>query len=130
MNKYVQWGYVSRNNLGQKVVDKFMKLSKIGFLWNILQLIFCDFLSKNFKIWLLSSRLSTRHQIQAKFVRRLVRQLVHSLFGDNDLVPFHIWWKEIVLKREKVWKCFVQNCLKIFLLVFTSFKMDWNSENA
>ena len=42
-------------------------------------------------------------------VRQLVKQLVHSLFGDNNLVPFHFWWKEIVLKSE-VYKCFVQDC--------------------
>ena len=33
-----------------------------------------------------------------------------SLFGDNKLVPFQLWWREIVLKREKIYKCFVQDC--------------------
>ena len=33
-------------NLGQKVGDKLTKLSKVGFLWNVLQLIFCNFLPK------------------------------------------------------------------------------------
>ena len=37
-------------------------------------------------------------------------QLVHSLCGDNNLVPFHLRWREIVLKSEKVCKCFVQDC--------------------
>ena len=41
------------------------------------------------------------------FVRQVVRQLVHSLCGDN-LVPFHMWWRQIVLKSEKVCKYFVQ----------------------
>ena len=33
-----------------------------------------------------------------------------------------------MLKREKVYKCFVQDCLKIFLLVFTSLKMHGDSK--
>ena len=39
-----------------------------------------------------------------------MRQLIHSLSGDNNLVPFHLWWRQIVLKSEKVYKCFVQDC--------------------
>ena len=40
---------------------------------------------------------------------------MHSISGDNNLVPFHLWWREIVLKNEKVSKCFVQDCtLDIF----------------
>ena len=38
------------SNLGQKVGDKFTKLSKTGFSMNCLQLIFCNFLTKNAKI--------------------------------------------------------------------------------
>ena len=36
-----------------------------NFLWNVLELIFSNFLPKNNKIWLLGWRLGTRHQIQA-----------------------------------------------------------------
>ena len=50
-------------------------------------------------------------------------------FGDNNLVLFYLWWIEFVLKAEKVYKCFLQDCLKTFLLVFTSLKMHWNSKN-
>ena len=39
-----------------------------------------------------------------------MRQLVHLLSGDNNLVPFHLWWRKILLKSEKVYKYFVQNC--------------------
>ena len=40
-------------NPGQNFVNKFTKLSKIGFLSNVLQLIFCELLTKaaNFGIW-------------------------------------------------------------------------------
>ena len=52
-------------SLGQKVADKFMKLSKIGFSVDFLLLFFfCKVLPKNVKIWLLGGWLYTRHQIQ------------------------------------------------------------------
>ena len=35
---------------------------------------------------------------------------MHLLSGDNNLVPFHLWWRKIVLKSEMVYKYFVQNC--------------------
>ena len=34
----------------------------------------------------------------------------NSLSGDYNLVPFHLWWKEIMLKSEKIYKYFVQDC--------------------
>ena len=44
------------------------------------------------------------------FVRQLVRQLLHLLSGDNNVVPFYLWWREILQKSEKVSKYFVQDC--------------------
>ena len=52
-------------NLGQKVGDKFTKLSKIGFFMECFTADFLQFLSKNVKILLFGGRLGTRHQIQA-----------------------------------------------------------------
>ena len=52
-------------NRGQRDGDKFTKLSKTGFLWTVLQLIFCGVLPKCVKIWLLDGQLGTCHQIQA-----------------------------------------------------------------
>ena len=52
------------DNLGQKVGDKFTKLSKTGFPMECFTLIFCNFLQKTVKIWLLGGRLGTCHQIQ------------------------------------------------------------------
>ena len=43
-------------NLGQRVVNKFQKLSKTGYCMRVLK--------ENVKIWLLGVRLGTRHQIQ------------------------------------------------------------------
>ena len=54
---------------GTKVVDQFAKLGKIGFS---MEFFTADFL-----------QLFTNHL--------LVRQLVHSLSGDNNLVPLYLW---------------------------------------
>ena len=39
-------------------------------------------------------------------------QRVHSPFDDNNLVPFHLWWTDIMLKCEKVYKYFFDDCNK------------------
>ena len=53
---------------------------------------------------------------------------MHSFGGDNNLALFHLWGKELY-QNVKVYKCFVQNCLKISLSVFISLKMYGNSSN-
>ena len=35
-----------------------------------------------------------------------MRQLVYLAFGDSNLLSFHLWWTEIVLKCEKVYNFF------------------------
>ena len=71
----------------------------------------------------------------SNFLRSLVliqsttREASHSHFGYNNLVTIHFWWRETVLKHEKVYKNFVHECLKIFILVFTSFKVHGNSKS-
>lgn len=41
-----------------------------------------------------------------------MRQLLHQLSVDNNLVPLHLWQREATLKRRElsVVKYFVQNC--------------------
>ena len=97
---------------------------------NVLQLIFCNFLPKNVKIWLSGGRRGTWHQTQvfpefSWVIRQRVRQLVHSLSGDN-LIPFHLWRRQIVLKSEKVSKCFVQDWgfLTLCSLSFPDFSLS------
>ena len=126
------------HSLGQGVVDKLTKLSKIDFSVECFTAyFFFDFLPKNVKVWHLEGWVGTRHQIQvfqdfswnflffflvwaqkpaqrrtcssSIVVLLLFRQLVLSLSDDNNLVPFHLWWTEIVLKIEKVYKCFAQS---------------------
>ena len=50
-------------------------------------------------------------------VGQLVNQFLHSFSADNNLLSFHLWWREIALKREKVYKCFVQDCRSAYLNV-------------
>ena len=73
-------------------------------------------------------------------VRLFVKQFIHLLSGDNNLVPFHLWLKKIVLKSEKVCVCFIQDCTWRELLVihfaFESFSLHhrmqyliWDTDN-
>lgn len=64
-----------------------------------------------------------------KSFRQLIRQLVHSRSGVNNWVTFHLWWMEMVPKSEKMFRYFIQDCLKISPLVFPSSKMQGNSKN-
>ena len=52
-------------NLGQKVKDKFTKLSKRGCSMECFTAGFLRVLPKNVKIWILGGLLGTRRQIQA-----------------------------------------------------------------
>ena len=111
-----------RTNPGQNFVDKFTKSSKIGLSVECYTTDFSQFSSTTVKIFLFSGRLGTCHGFEAfqgipwNFLiswipdfRQLVWQIVHSLSGDNNLVPLHLWWSEIVLKPEKVYKYFLQD---------------------
>ena len=106
-------------NLWQMVGDKFTKLSKIGFSMECFTADFLQFLNKKHQNlaygWTAGYSPSSPSisGIFLKIPRQLVRQLVHSLSGDNNLVPLHLWWRQILLKSEKVSKCFVQNCMII-----------------
>ena len=42
-------------------------------------------------------------------LRQLVGQLEHSIYGDNNLVPFWLWLREALPKLEKVFLCFAQD---------------------
>ena len=68
-------------------------------------------------------------------VWELVRQLVHSPFGDNDLVPFHLKQIKFVLKCKNVYECFAQDCSLIKmsfsdLIVFCGFCMWFYNSRA
>ena len=56
-------------------------------------------------------------------VRQLVQELINSLSHDSNLVPFHLWWREVMLKIEQICECFN------FVMIFNSLKMHWNFKN-
>ena len=43
-------------------------------------------------------------------VRQLVRQLVYTIFVTNNQALFHFWWKENLLKHQKVSKYYEHGC--------------------
>ena len=126
------------HSLGQGVVDKLTKLSKIDFSVECFTAYFFSIFyrkASKFDIWRGEWELAIKSKYSRIFLeifyffflvwaqkpaqRRtcsssivvllLFRQLVLSLSDDNNLVPFHLWWTEIVLKIEKVYKCFAQS---------------------
>ena len=68
-----------------------------------------QFFSAIAKLLLLQGRLGTRLCVHLKFlifwvVWQLVRYLVRSVYSDNDLVLFHLGWKETRLTNKKCLK--------------------------
>ena len=43
-------------------------------------------------------------------VRQLVRQLVYTMFISNNRPSFHLWWKENLVKHQKVSKYYETDC--------------------
>ena len=50
----------------------------------------------------------------------LVAQLVYTMFISNNRASFHLWWKENLVKHQKVSKYYENDCLQNFLLLFMS----------
>ena len=49
---------------------------------------------------------------------------VCSCSDENNLVPLYVWCRETALKSKKVYKCFVQDWLRIFLYDHTAMKFE------
>ena len=50
-----------------------------------------------------------------------VRQLLHSLCGDNNVGSFHLWWRETMLKRA-----YLSISLSIYLSIYLSITAQKN----
>ena len=57
---------------------------------------------------------------KSNVVWQLVRQPVDTMFISNNLTSFHLWWKENLVKYQKVSKCYENDCVQNFLLLFLS----------
>ena len=107
-NKYF-WSY----NLRQKIVDKFTKLSDIGFPLECFSTGFLRFSSTNVKICILGGQLGNRLQNPSNSGIILKRSFsnfyILFLFLFYNLVLSQLWWREVLLKREKGYNYFVQD---------------------
>ena len=63
-------------------------------------------------------------------VLQFVRQYMHSFSGENNVAPFHLWWKENKVKRYEVSGYFVTACPENFLLFPISLGIRENCKNA
>ena len=83
------------------------------------------------KLSILTRRLDTSQSsldtflIFPNFLRSLVlsflitcEQLVYTMFINNNRVSLHLWWKESLVKHQKVSKYYKNNYLQNFLLIF------------
>ena len=57
---------------------------------------------------------------KSNVVWQLVRQKVDTMFISNNLTSFHLWWKENLVKYQKVSKYYENDCVQNFLLLFLS----------
>ena len=76
-------------NLGQNIVDKFKKFSETVFFMECFIVDFSLFSGTSVIICLSSCLLSC------------VIISSYSLSSDNNLVPFHLWWKKLCLNVKK-----------------------------
>ena len=53
-------------------------------------------------------------------LRQLGNQLVYIMFVTNNWALFHLWWKEDLVKHQKVSKYYEKDCLQNFLMLFMS----------
>ena len=89
--------YLSSTILSKRL--QLTKLIKILFSMECLLLIFSNFL-EHFPFCVVGWVLATK----SKHFRNY-----HFLVIINNLISFHLWWLETMLKREKLYKCCVQD---------------------
>ena len=59
-------------------------------------------------------------------VPQLVRQLVHTMFITNNHASFHLWWKENLVKYQKVSKYYVHHCRHIMNVMNLGFDLNFS----
>ena len=125
-------------NLGQNILDKLTQLGKIHFSGECFTVGFFHFAISNITVFILGYRLGGKRfpfqafrvlsrnfliskSIKSQVIRQVVIQLVYSLYGDNNLMTFHLPWREtFVEKPTNIWFKIVakhQNNQRIFSLL-------------
>ena len=100
------WWEVSKNafNPGQSIVNIYLKLIKYVFLWNVVDLVFCDFVAPvpKFPFWVAGWSLafnSNHFKFFLKIFLRsyvlsrsptLIEQIIYSNSADNNLYQFYL----------------------------------------
>ena len=56
-------------------------------------------------------------------------QLVYSISGDNNLLLYHLWLREAMVKGEKLSTYFMLGYLENFLLFSIALRMQENPQN-
>ena len=106
------------HNLGKGIVYRFTKLGKIRFSM--------EFYTTNFPRSSTNIRtcfsvvIKSKHFKSFFFFFSCVGTEAPPVSGDNNPVPFHLWWREKVQKHEKVDKYFVQD-YRCFSVNFAKF---------
>ena len=58
--------------------------------------------------------------------QQLQQEFAHSLSGDNNVVLFHLWWRDNMLKHKKIFKYFVKNCS----FMYTNLRSKWDGRHV
>ena len=64
---------------------------------------------------------STEFRHFTKVVWQLMRQLVYSIFISNNRASAHLWWKENLVKHQRVTKYYENDCRKFGFLKYKEF---------
>ena len=69
-------------------------------------------------LWGLDTFVRFPNFLKSWVVRQLVRQLVYTVFISNNRASFHLWWKQNLVKHQKVSKYYENDfCFLIFLSI-------------
>ena len=69
-----------------------------------------------YRVWKLSW-----YFLISSVVRELVRQLVYTMFIGNNRASFHLWWKENLVKHQKVLKYYENDCRHIMGICMSTY---------
>ena len=67
--------------------------------------------------------------LRTEVVRYLVRQLVYTLFISDNYKSFHLWWREDLVKHQKVSKYYETDCIFILTQYITKcLRYSWKRD--
>ena len=106
--------YFSRDNQSQNIWDQHWFSCELAHYENSLISVFLELVASINKNFVLSGSLGTRRFWQ------LVRQLIYTMFISNNRASLHLWWKENLVKHQKLSKYFEIDFFQIFTFLLMS----------